>query len=135
MKLENYKDRSNALTLLEKFNRNYNELYPKNRGASKADFENHKKAKRAIAVLRNKKDDDAKKYFDDSLIVTRMLGRNESLFKLGKKLEILDKNLYILEHSELGIDEAKEYKKGLMIIKNLLVMCAINALIMWLQSF
>lgn len=113
MKLENYKDRSNALTLLEKFNRNYNELHPKNKGVSKADFENHKKAKRAIAVLRNKKDDDAIKYFDDSLVITRMLGSNESLFKLNKKLEILDKNLYILEHSGLGADEAKEYKKRL----------------------
>lgn len=113
MKLENYKDRSNALTLLEKFNRNYNELHPKNKGVSKADFENHKKAKRAIAVLRNKKDDDAIKYFDDSLVITRMLGSNESLFKLGKKLEIIDKNLYILEHSNLGADEVKEYKKRL----------------------
>ncbi|PPB55952.1 relaxase/mobilization nuclease domain-containing protein [Campylobacter hyointestinalis] len=113
MRLAHYKDRSNTLTLLENFSYNYNKLYPKNKGASKADFENYKKVKRAIAVLRNKKDDDAKKYFDDSLIVTRMLGRNESLFKLGKKLEILDKNLYILEHSELGIDEAKEYKKRL----------------------
>ncbi|HDX6270359.1 TPA: relaxase, partial [Campylobacter fetus subsp. venerealis] len=113
MKLANYKDRSNALTLLENFSYNYNKLYPKNKGASKADFENYKKVKRTIAILRDRKDDDAKKYFDDSLIVTRMLGRNESLFKLGKKLEILDKNLYILEHSELGIDEAKEYKKRL----------------------
>ena len=113
MKLENYKDRSNALTLLENFNRNYNQLHPKNKGASKADFENSKKVKRAIAVLRNKKDDDAKKYFDDSLIITRMLGSNESLFKLGKKLEILDKNLYILEHSELGENEKKEFKKRL----------------------
>lgn len=113
MKLENYKDRSNALTLLENFNRNYNQLHPKNKGASKADFENYKKARRAIAVLRNKKDDDAKKYFDDSLIITRMLGSNESLFKLGKKLDILDKNLYILEHSELGKNEAEELKKRL----------------------
>ncbi|HDX8135936.1 TPA: relaxase/mobilization nuclease domain-containing protein [Campylobacter fetus subsp. venerealis] len=113
MKLENYKDRSNALTLLENFNCNYNQLHPKNKGTSKADFENHKKVKRAIAVLRDKKDDDAIKYFDDSLVITRMLGSNESLFKLGKKLDIIDKNLYILEHSGLGIDEAKEYKKRL----------------------
>ncbi|CUU88114.1 hypothetical protein [Campylobacter hyointestinalis] len=76
MRLAHYKDRSNTLTLLENFSYNYNKLYPKNKGASKADFENYKKVKRAIAVLRNKKDDDAKKYFDDSLIVTRMLGRN-----------------------------------------------------------
>lgn len=113
MKLANYKDRSSALTLLENFSYNYNKLHPKNKGASKADFENYKKVKRSIAVLRDKKDDDAKKYFDDSLIVTRMLGRNESLFKLGKKLETLDKNLYVLEHSELGTGEAGEFKKRL----------------------
>ncbi|WP_195836289.1 relaxase/mobilization nuclease domain-containing protein [Campylobacter portucalensis] len=113
MKLENYKDRSNALILLENFNHSYNQLHPKNKGASKADWQNHKKVKRAIAVLRNQKDDNAIKYFDDSLVITRMLGSNESLFKLGKKLDIIDKNLYILEHSGLGIDEAKEYKKRL----------------------
>ncbi|AQW80379.1 relaxase, putative type IV secretion system protein VirD2 [Campylobacter pinnipediorum subsp. pinnipediorum] len=113
LKLANYKDRSAGLTLLENFSYNYNKLYPKNKGVSKADFENYKKVKRAIAMLRDRKDDNAKKYFDDSLIVTRMLGHNESLFKLSKKLEILDKNLYILEHSELEIDEAKEFKKRL----------------------
>ncbi|MBK3498178.1 relaxase/mobilization nuclease domain-containing protein [Campylobacter fetus subsp. venerealis] len=113
MKFANYKDRSDKLTLLENFSYNYNKLYPKNRGASKADFENYKKVKRAIAVLRDRKDDEAKKYFNDSLITTRMLGSNKSLFKLSKKLEILDKNLYILEHSELGADKALEFKKRL----------------------
>lgn len=113
MKFDNYKDRSSRLVLLENFSYNYNKLHPKNRGASRSDFENYKKVKRAIAVLRDRKDDDAKKYFDVSLIVTRMLGRNESLFKLNKKLKILDKNLYILEHSTLGENESKEFKKRL----------------------
>ncbi|QQF52103.1 relaxase/mobilization nuclease domain-containing protein [Campylobacter fetus subsp. venerealis] len=113
MKLANYQDRSSALNLLENFSYNYNKLHPKNKGASKSDWQNHKKVKRAIAVLRDRKDDNARKYFDDSLIITRMLGGNESLFKLGKKLEILDKNLYILEHSNFSENETKEFKKRL----------------------
>ena len=41
------------------------------------------------------------------------MGRNESLFKLNKKLEILDQSLYILHHSELGDTEKNEFKKRL----------------------
>ncbi|RAZ23976.1 relaxase/mobilization nuclease domain-containing protein [Campylobacter hyointestinalis] len=112
MYLEHYKDRSNALKLLENFSYNYNKIHPHGKGSSKADWLNYKKVRRSIAVLRGR-DDEAKKYFDDSLIVTRLLGRNESLFKLNKKLEILDQSLYILNHSDASDDEKNEFKKRL----------------------
>jgi len=42
-----------------------------------------------------------------------MLGRNESLFKLSAKLEILDKNLYVLQHSGVIGEEASAFEKRL----------------------
>ena len=42
-----------------------------------------------------------------------MLGRNESLFKLNAKLEILDKNLYVLQHSGVVGEEASAFEKRL----------------------
>ena len=110
IRLAHYKDRSAGLSLLENFSYNYNKIYPKNRGASKADVENYKKVRRAIH--RGREDDAARKYFEDSLLVTRMLGRNESLFKLNAKLEILDKNLYVLQHSGIIGEEATSFEKG-----------------------
>ncbi|MGG7074236.1 relaxase/mobilization nuclease domain-containing protein [Campylobacter sp. 9BO] len=112
MYLEHYKDKSNALKLLENFSYNFNKLHPHGKGSSKADWLNYKKVRRSIAVLRGR-DDETKKYFDDSLIATRLLGRNESLFKLNKKLEILDQSLYILNHSDASDDEKNEFKKRL----------------------
>ena len=113
MRLAHYKDHSAGLNLLENFSYNYNKIYPKNRGASKADIENYKKVRRAIAIHRGREDDAARKYFEDSLLVTRMLGRNESLFKLTAKLEILDKNLYVLQHSGIIGEEATTFEKRL----------------------
>ena len=113
MRLAHYKDHSAGLNLLENFSYNYNKIYPKNRGASKADIENYKKVRRAIAIHRGREDDAARKYFEDSLLVTRMLGRNESLFKLTAKLEILDKNLYVLQHSGIIGEEATAFGKRL----------------------
>ena len=112
MHLAHYKDQSDTLKLLENFSYNFNKIYPHGKGSSKADWLFSKKVKRSIAVLRGR-DDNAKKYFDDSLVATRLLGRNESLFKLNKKLEILDQSLYILHHSELGDTEKNEFKKRL----------------------
>lgn len=111
--MSNYKDESKSVVLLENFVYNFHKLYPKNKGASKADFENLQKVKKAIAELRGRKDDNAKKYLDDSLLLTRMLGNNESLFKLGNKLEVLDKNLYILKISNFEADEALAWEKRL----------------------
>lgn len=113
MRLAHYKDRSVGLNLLENFSYNYNKIYPKNRGASKADWQNYKKVRRAIAIHRGHTDDAARKYFEDSLLITRMLGRNESLFKLSAKLEILDKNLYVLQHSGIIGEEATSFEKRL----------------------
>ncbi|WP_298021268.1 relaxase/mobilization nuclease domain-containing protein [uncultured Campylobacter sp.] len=113
MRLVHYKDRSSGLSLLENFSYNYNKIYPKNKGASKSDAENYKKVRRAIAIHRDREDDAARKYFEDSLLVTRMLGRNESLFKLNAKLEILDKNLYVLQHSGVVGEEASAFEKRL----------------------
>ena len=84
MHLAHYKDQSDTLKLLENFSYNFNKIYPHGKGSSKADWLFSKKVKRSIAVLRGR-DDNAKKYFDDSLVATRLLGRNESLFKLNKK--------------------------------------------------
>ena len=112
MHLAHYKDQSDTLKLLENFSYNFNKIYPHGKGSSKADWLFSKKVKRSIAVLRGR-DDNAKKYFDDSLVATRLLGHNESLFKLNKKLEILDQSLYILHHSELGDTEKNEFKKRL----------------------
>ncbi|MDL0089986.1 relaxase/mobilization nuclease domain-containing protein [Campylobacter gastrosuis] len=115
MHLDNFKDRSSGLVLLENFTYNYKQIFNKTSPlkASKSDWLNYHKARRAIAIHRNRNDELAKKYFDDSLIATRLLGRNESLFALDKKLEILDKNLYILNHSELGDDDKNAFKKRL----------------------
>lgn len=112
MYLAHYKERTDALKTLENFSYNYNKIHPHGKGSSKADWLNYKKVRRSIAVLRGR-DDEAKKYFDDSLVATRMLGRNESLFGLNKKLEILDKSLYVLHHSDTPDDEKNELKKRL----------------------
>ena len=111
--MSNYRDESKSIVLLENFIYNFHKLYPKNKNVSKADFENLQKVKKALAELRDRKDDNAKKYLDDSLLLTRMLGSNESLFKLGNKLEVLDKNLYILKISNFEADEALAWEKRL----------------------
>ena len=98
---------------LENFTYNYTKLFPKNRGASKSDVMMFKSAKRSIAVLRERKDNLSRKYFDDSLVTTRLVGGSQSLFKLSEKLEILDKNLQILASSGLGADEASAFEKRL----------------------
>ncbi|MDU7070982.1 relaxase/mobilization nuclease domain-containing protein [Campylobacter ureolyticus] len=126
MKMTNYKDRSEALVLLENFKYNYHKLYPKGKNATKSDFENYKKVCRAIAIYRKRQGDDAIKYFDDSLMASRMLGKNNSLFKLGKKLEILDKSLYLLEHSNLSDDDKNGYKKRLNDNKEFIIDIAKN---------
>lgn len=109
--ISHYKDRSNALVLLENFRSNFHKLYPKGKGISKADFENYKKVCRAIRIYRQRGGDEAVKYFDDSLIASRMLRRNESLFRLDKKLQVIEKSLYVLEHSNFSNDEKDSYKQ------------------------
>lgn len=96
MRMQQYLDKSNGLILLENFKYNYQTLYPNNKKATKSDFENYKKVCRAIALHRKYLNDNSIKYFDDSLIASRMLGKNESIFALNKKLENLNKNLYLL---------------------------------------
>lgn len=113
MRLAHYKDRSDALILLENFSNSYNKIHPKGKNSSKADWQNYKSVRKSIAVLRGREDDLSRRYFSDDLATSRFLGRNESIFRLDKKLEIIDKNLYLLNQADLSENEKNEFKKRL----------------------
>lgn len=115
MHLVHYKDQSAGLALLENFTYNFKKIYPKNSPLkpNKADFEMYHKARRAIAVHRNRESDLARKYFEDSLVLTRMFGSEQNIFKLSKALDVLDKSLHIYEHSALNNGEMTDFLKTL----------------------
>lgn len=109
----NYQDKVGGVVRLENFVYNYNQMRKAGFKTSKSDFENFKRAKRAIAIHRKKESELAIKYFDDSLIVSRMLGASDSIFKLDKKLKNLDQALHSLHNSSVGDELINLYDKRL----------------------